>query len=106
MALVAVCGSSTSTVNRLIVPSFTRFETLLLTAASERPTFDAMSTNASRESWRRICSICSSILSNAATSARAPLLLGGDCPPEDVHGLFYLWFGDDERGEHPDYRAP
>src|SRR5208282_2659041 len=63
IALVS-CGSLTSTVKRLITPSVIRFETLLLTAASERPTRPAISTYDSRASSRRMPRIASSVLSD------------------------------------------
>jgi len=62
MAL-ACCGSLTSTVNFFMIPVLVRLATRLLTAASERSTRFAISTNETRESSLRIPIISSSVLS-------------------------------------------
>src|SRR5438132_3138416 len=62
MAL-ACCGSLTTTVNFFMTPVSVRLATRLLTAASERSTRFAISTNETRESSLRIPMISSSVLS-------------------------------------------
>src|SRR3989442_12678927 len=99
--IALVCsGSSTSTVKRRIAPLSTRPAILLLTVASERPSFFARSVFEIRASSRRTLTISWSALSNS------PLLFQPhDCFQDaqnfaNVHGIY------DERRQQPHHLSP